>query len=479
MLSLLILSMVLSAAIVNAADKTKKRSQAAWDDMKRRAEERGAAREKARQQASQAWEQRLHTARTKGPSDPLWWAYGTGYALAGVGAALAGGVTGATTGFVSGIKTGYELGREGGKQGWKYTETWREWRRRHIEIQMLQCARCGGYTTELTDTAEYGQVCSDCVSAPVPERPTSPVDDEPEEPEDIVHDRPGQSRPSNDEKPRCARGCGRAVDEDSEVCALCLLSEEIRKARAERPDTWWDETAERPCPACKGPGKVIIGGQLVRCQECRGWGVYPTPDGTPPPTCNGKCSNSNFGPTEAMKRGLCPDCGGLGELITNFGGEHKHVPCGKCKGSGKYSGPPPREQDENPETIRVTAERVYPEQPQPKEIENTMTAIESANSNSVDDSAENYDSTVAGLESLARLMKGVLEKVNSMNESLTAASMDADTLNRLSELTDGIESVEEQARQLHRHVENRHSGLASATAEAGGSQNVATKTYYD
>ncbi|GAA2773850.1 hypothetical protein [Saccharopolyspora taberi] len=479
--ALLLLAMVLSAAVTHAIDKSKIRSKAVYDEYRQRAQDRAAAREKAREEAAQAWEQRLQDARSTGPRAPLWWAYSGGMVIAGTAAAVVAGATGALTGLVQGAAGGWIVGREGGRQGWSFVERWAEWRRRHprTPIEMQQCARCGGYTSEqLIEVAPYGRVCNDCVPAATPEPPPKPTDDEPE---DIVHERPGQPHSSSDEKPRCARGCGRAADEGSTVCPVCFFAEEIRKERAKRPDSWWDETAERPCPACNGQGKVIIGGHLVRCQECRGWGVYPTPDGTPPPSCNGKCSNSNLDPTEAMKRGLCPDCGGLGELITNFGGEHRHVPCGKCKGSGGYSGPPPREQNEKPETIRVTAERVYPDQKEtePKGIENTMTALEPATSQNIDDSGEGYSSTVASLEGLANLMKQVHEKVTNLNESLTANSMDIDTLSKLSDMTDEIESVAEKAADLHRHVSDRHGGLATATAEAGGSQNVATKTFYD
>jgi hypothetical protein len=55
--------------------------------------------------------------------------------------------------------------------------------------------------------------------------------------------------------------------------------------------------------------------------------------------CDGgaTCHNSNLGPIEAMALGLCPGCGGHGELVWNFGGEHGHTPCRECRGTGRHT----------------------------------------------------------------------------------------------------------------------------------------------
>ncbi|WP_165964349.1 hypothetical protein [Actinomadura sp. KC216] len=47
------------------------------------------------------------------------------------------------------------------------------------------------------------------------------------------------------------------------------------------------------------------------------------------------CRNSNESPTSAERRGACGDCAGRRELITNFGGQHNHVTCRTCGGTGR------------------------------------------------------------------------------------------------------------------------------------------------
>ena len=46
------------------------------------------------------------------------------------------------------------------------------------------------------------------------------------------------------------------------------------------------------------------------------------------------CRNSNESPAAAEKRGACPDCAGRKELVSNFGGQHTHVTCPTCRGTG-------------------------------------------------------------------------------------------------------------------------------------------------
>jgi hypothetical protein len=59
----------------------------------------------------------------------------------------------------------------------------------------------------------------------------------------------------------------------------------------------------------------------------------------PRPACDGTCTNSDVSPSEAQARGLCGWCAGRKELVTNFGGKHKHVPCGQCSATGKHTAP--------------------------------------------------------------------------------------------------------------------------------------------
>ncbi|MCA1191641.1 hypothetical protein [Saccharopolyspora sp. 6V] len=392
---------MLTVIAATAYEHGKVRSQARWDEAKRRAAERSAKRERESQERAAAWSAWFNKGISKGPRSWLWWAYAAGWTTGGALAAVGAGAAGVYSGAIAGAKGGWKLGQVAGENGRSFGEAFQQWRKANRGtgdvVDLDICGRCKGWVrkTDLQPSTEYKQVCPDCVPDATPqwvqerneEFERGALNDEPIE---VVHER----KPGDDGR-RC-KGCG---------------------------------------------GLGLLPGDESLCLECRtriGW---------------------------------------MAERAQARREEEQRARAGEQRNQEQAA----QEKQQGP--IRVSAERIYPEpeeEPQQKEIENNMAAIESVNTtNGVDDSAENYDSTVAGLESLARLMKGVMEKVNSMNESLTAASLDADTLNRLSELTDGIESIEEQARQLHRHVENRHSGLASATAEAGGSQNVATKTYYD
>lgn len=477
---LLILAMVAAAAITHAWEQGKTRSAARWADAKARAEERGAQRERDRQRRAAEWESWFDAALSRGPRHALWWGYAAGYLAGGAVAAVGAGVVGAYSGAVAGGRSGYRLGVEAGKAGRRYGDTFRAWRNanrgKSDPIELGICGRCGGWITKglLVADARHGRVCPDCVPAGTSEPADEPTED-PGFESTVVHDRDiADERPL---PPRCANRCGMLASSGSEFCALCRIEAMNRQERAQQRAA--QEEAER----------------------------------------HKNCRNSDLGPDEAEARGLCPDCAGRGELITGFGGVHKHIPCRRCQGSGGSRRPgaagekprgarcecgrrtdeagtrcnvcaaqyrAQRNKDEKPSRIYVNAERVdeqeetEPEQAtKPKEIENNMTAIEPARSATLDTAGEGYTSTVAGLDGLARLLYAVNQKVNDINDNLTANSLDSETLNMLSDLTDGIETTFEQAVQLHRHVEDRHAPLADATAAAGGSQNVAQKSWYD
>ena len=51
----LIIAMILSAAVMKAYERGKARTQARWEEARRRAEERGAQRERERQERAAAW----------------------------------------------------------------------------------------------------------------------------------------------------------------------------------------------------------------------------------------------------------------------------------------------------------------------------------------------------------------------------------------------------------------------------------------
>lgn len=471
---LLILAMVAAAAITHAWDQGKTRSAARWADAKARAEERGAQRERQRQERADQWEARFDSAISRGPRHALWWGYAAGYIAGGAIAAVGAGVVGAYSGAVAGGRSGYYLGIEAGKAGRRYSDTFRAWRKANRgtsdPIVLGICGRCGGWITDnlLVDDLRYGRVCPDCV----PAETSRPADEPTEDPwfeSTVVHDRDiADQRPL---PPRCANRCGMLAASGSEFCAMCQIEAMNRQERAQQRAA--QEEAER----------------------------------------HKNCRNSDLGPDEAEARGLCPDCAGRGELITGFGGVHKHIPCRRCQGSGGSRRPgaarekprgarcecgrrtdeagtrcnvcaaqyrAQRDKDEKPSRIYVNAERVdEQEEPEPKEITNTMSAIEPARTGTLDTAGEGYTSSVATIAQLKTLMDKVHECVTELNEGLTANSLDTETLNQLSDITDDIESLADQVGGLHRHVEGRHAPLAQATADAGGSQNVAAKSWYD
>lgn len=59
----------------------------------------------------------------------------------------------------------------------------------------------------------------------------------------------------------------------------------------------------------------------------------PDADAIAPPqpdTCDGTCTNSDIDFDAALAQGICDTCGGRRELISNFGGDHRHTPCPVC-----------------------------------------------------------------------------------------------------------------------------------------------------
>ncbi|MGW1676010.1 hypothetical protein [Saccharopolyspora sp. NPDC002376] len=516
------MAMVVSAAVTHAWHNGKSRSAARWEEAKRRAADAAANREQKKQQRAAEWDAKFDAAISKGPRHPLWWGYAAGYLAGGAITAVGAGLVGAYSGAIAGGKAGHRIGLEAGRKGRKFGDAWgdawREWQHQRSSqaVDLAQCARCKGWITsdQLTRTNKDNRLCPDCL--PGPEQWTDPADDEPE---DVVH----QRRPGDDLPPRCANACGLLAREGRELCAACQI-EEInrleRRAARRRAERAICSKCHREFPSAERHRIEVPGWTSWACRECCQQEIESRLANKQQGQCNGRCQNSLLSPSEAMERGLCPDCGGRGDLISNFGGKHRHNTCPNCKGSGKYrSGGSAREkfvlrcscgapavpgrfmcgrcfqqhqkakaaekqqaEQEQKGPIRVTAERIYPEKeehPKPKEIANTMTAIEPARVNDVDSSGEGYATTVSAMESLVSLMGEVRNRLNDLNEQLTASSLDADTLSKISDLSDEIESVEDNAKSLHQHVESRHQGLAAATSEAGGSQNVATKTWYD
>ncbi|MFC7342054.1 hypothetical protein [Saccharopolyspora griseoalba] len=388
----LILAMALAALITRAWEQAKSRSKDAWRETRHR--------------AAESWQRkadRVRSAGSKGPRDPLWWPYAAGWTLAAVGAGAVAGVHGLVAGAVTGARAGYVLGREGARSGWGYRGTWRRWRSGAVE----NCQSCGVRVAfELVVVVPVlGRVCPDCEIKEQASRPR-----------------------------RCA-WCGAEFPQ-------YLLD----------TDGW--------CEICSHGGQ-----------------------------CDGNCKNSDMSPDDAEAQGLCGDCAGRGEFISNFGGRHRHTRCRECRGTGsssrkKTSQQGPRSSESNDDTrsqrIYVHAERTDVNKEPTKEIGGkTVGELVSANGAVPASTGDGYTDTITSLSTMALLLGKAYEEAQSLGEHLTANQLDAATIGQISELTDLLETAAPLAANLHRHVENRHAPVADAVASAGGSGNVAERSWYD
>lgn len=435
----LIIAMVLSAAVMRAYEQGKANTKARWDEARRRAEERGAQRERERQERAAAWSAWFDKGVSSGVRHPLWWAYAVSWTTGGAIAAIGAGAVGVYSGAITGGKSGYAIGIEAGKKGRKFGEAFQEWQNANHgkgePVELGICGRCKGWIakSELVASAQYGQVCPDC-KKPAPSASGSTHEskerndafsrsDSDDEPIEVVHERKADA--SN--RPRCS--CGALAFSDSGACWSCLW----------READYWDRVAEQ--------------GQERRRQEQRRGPRQPI-----------RCACGN--PTSTGPR--CPSCEARFRVET----EEERQKHGKAKQKEQGKAGP----------IRVTAERIYPEQEeetQPKEITNTMGELMSTNSSEVAATGEGLSDTLRTLNALAGLLNKAHEEMTNLGDSLTANSLDADTLSRINELNDLLDTAAPMAKELHRHVENRHNPVADAMAAAGGSSNVATKTFYD
>lgn len=92
---------------------------------------------------------------------------------------------------------------------------------------------------------------------------------------------------------------------------------------------------------------------------------------------------------------------------------------------------------------------------------------------------EGYTETVSTLHTLAAQLKAAHETAQALQENLTANEVDAVTITNVGELMDSLDAAAPLAQQTAAHVVTRHEPVAEAHAAAGGSQNVAAKTWYD
>ncbi len=104
----IIIALIVAHMVTRAWDESKARSAEARQRVADRREE---ARQR-RQEARAARAERLETARRYGPSDPLWWLWAAGWAVAATASGTAAAVVGAREGARLGARQGYQIGQE-------------------------------------------------------------------------------------------------------------------------------------------------------------------------------------------------------------------------------------------------------------------------------------------------------------------------------------------------------------------------------
>lgn len=108
-----------------------------------------------------------------------------------------------------------------------------------------------------------------------------------------------------------------------------------------------------------------------------------------------------------------------------------------------------------------------------------MNALPAGTSSDLATTGEGFSDTISTLTGLSSFLQKAFEAVTELGDNLAANSLDSHTLGEINELMDLLETAAPKAADLLKHVEHRHAPVAAAMAEAGGSQNVATKSWYD
>ncbi len=270
----MVIAMVLAAGVTHAWQTGTRRCQAAWTDARRRAEERGATRERARQHRVRARRSRFATARSTGPRDPLWWIYAAGWLIAATASATGAGLVGLYTGARAGSRAGYRIGREGARKGHSYRQSWQQWRRERDWLDTEQCQRCGGYTlpSQLTRVDGLGRVCPDCVPGPSNEPSSTPDEDEPsgraESDDRSQHSRERTRQWASGQNLRCIE-CGGTAEPDWLLCVLCarLRYEQRRKEQHEHSEREAPRTTMASGQDTSKPGRIYVDAERVDVQE--------------------------------------------------------------------------------------------------------------------------------------------------------------------------------------------------------------------
>ncbi|MQA14676.1 MAG: hypothetical protein GEV09_11025 [Pseudonocardiaceae bacterium] len=475
----LILSMIVAAVVTRGWEQSKRRSAAAWAETQQRTQQRRATRDKTRQARTATCASRLRAARATGPRDPLWWAYAVGWVTAG---AVRGGfaaIQGAREGAAAGAREGSRLGREGARRDWSYRQTWDEYRRRHrasaggdeadpvgTETVLEPRPACGVYTTanRMIDEPQGGRVCPACVGWQAATRdPQTPAGDG------------AADDPSLDYAD---------LDRDATAWGVATVADDgTLRVTAHRDRDAAERAAEQtPRVSVLGAnGRPTATVPEVYYHPQRGWTLagigVPSPERASPansavdPADSIECPNPRcVRDLEAGNRG-CADCiaqlrergtSGTDEqleavLIDRYDaheaslGDDTPKPYRPCGGSG----------DKPQFTTGGTAMNALPAGQQ------------------VAGTGEGYTDTVATLTTLSRQLAAAHETAQTLIDNLTAAEVDNDTITNVGELVDMLDTSSPLAERTARHVQQRHEPVAEAVAGAGGSGNVAAKSWYD
>lgn len=580
----LILAAVVATMVTRAYERSTRRAAAEWAQARQRAQARTQAHEKARADRTRARRTRVTAARRKGPRDPLWWPYAAGWIVVAGSRTVYAAAQGAREGASEGAREGAERGRERARARAHERARRRAERRQHPApdpkadtgggTPMEACTGCGVYVPE-TEFDEEGR-CGSCRAEDDDLDRQNPDRGCPEHAA-YEHDcaacwrrAAGKAVPADAARPcRCGRGTLRPVPDeylhyDADGGAMVGLRCDAASCSIDSHHSWcWedepDDVAEswpatylaevraledsfeyEYCYLCGGDrdehriGPDPLGHAHLYCiREGRdsdpGWEAAAmrwTPDAAAAGCgCDGTCRNSDLDPDVAEARGLCWQCAGAGELVTDFGGGHRHVTCSRCAGSGDARCHNPRcvrggdlggdracpdcmaslrvagfgadrrieahlldhydqyDVEYSPACIRCrdrgTEAPGRPAGDSEHQSDGSEMSTDLVAAGGGYGTGEGYSDTVSTLQTLARQMQAAHETAQNLADNLTANEVDAQTITNVSELLDQLDAAAPMAASTAQHVEVRHGPVAEAVAGAGGSGNVATKVWYD
>jgi len=524
---MMIVAMVVASVVTHAWERGRVSATARWQAAKAARDQR----DQARRARSTARAARVSAARATGPRDLLWWPYAVGFVLAGTGRAVVAAGQGAAEGARTGAAEGRRFGRASAERGWTLRRAWQEYQHRRAasapagergttgreETVVEPCPACGVYTAHLVPDQELGRVCEPCAQWRAGgEQPPEKEQPDTEDP-----------TPSHD--PRCShgliagyRGCPDCMAHlrheghsgtDEQLEALLIDGYDARETcdRCTNSDIGPEEArAHGLCAGCGGRRELVwnFGTEHghTPCRECNlgglGWTRprvwtgevaqgHPDPDGDASDpswlspdaarwspeiaadVCDvgdGHASATNPDAPWHLVRVHWPDGSTHDDAIRGHDRADAEVnawwnwSAGPVKATGiDYLGL-------HPETGRYRVPALHDNQSGGTVMTTPLTA---------QGTGEGYADTVTTLQTLARQLVAAHETAQRLGEQLTADELDSDTLVRVADLMDTLDTVAPLAEDTAKHVQRRHEPVAEAVTSAGGSTNVARRAWYD